>query len=508
MVFKTKQTPVKHLVHIIVAAALLWAVVMPLILAQRAQAYLSFPGYNGVILFEVQDTDTSSIEIYKINADNTGLTNLTNDPANDTKSSWKPDGTKILFTSDRTGVASLYTMNYDGTDVTMITDGVIEVEQGAYSYDGTKIAFSTTTSDLIIMNADGSSPTQIVAGELASVGTPYIWSPDGLQLAYSHDDSDDASLDLVTINVDGTNPTTILDTEDTAYFQAWSPDGSKIAYTLFDETGFGEVYTIKPDGSDNFQVSHTSSGIFVYIGASTWSQDSTRLVFVVYDDGAGTFTATIVDADGTNQQPILDGIFTMSWSPDNTRILAARVENGTGLVQLITSDPDGTNQQNLSETAIIGETLGTFSWQPLTIPPTSNQPNPSIPYAGAPITYNVVQNTTDAYGGVAPGSVTIIEQPTQGTVSVDPATGIITYTPNASTTSSTDHFTYRVCSGASSQLCTTNTITISDISGGGELAPTGTNAFLLYGLVIVVAGGSLVSALSARRKQQKVNLRG
>ena len=60
-------------------------------------------------------------EIYVMNADGSGQTNLTNDP------SWSPDSTKIAFTSDervRLGIGNhdIYVMNADGSGQTRLTD--------------------------------------------------------------------------------------------------------------------------------------------------------------------------------------------------------------------------------------------------------------------------------------------------------------------------------------------------------------------------------------------------
>jgi dipeptidyl aminopeptidase/acylaminoacyl peptidase len=64
-------------------------------------------------------------EIYVMNSNGTGQTRLTNNPAWDSAPAWSPDGTKILFTSLRDGPMSpaLYVMNADGSNQIRVTAG-------------------------------------------------------------------------------------------------------------------------------------------------------------------------------------------------------------------------------------------------------------------------------------------------------------------------------------------------------------------------------------------------
>ncbi|HTD68815.1 MAG TPA: hypothetical protein VK647_00065, partial [Gemmatimonadales bacterium] len=83
-------------------------------------------------------------DIYTMNADGSGLVNLTNNPMLDDAPAWSPDGTKIAFVSNRSGDHDLYVMNADGTGVTPLTHDQAVEAGPEWSPDGTRIVVSRT----------------------------------------------------------------------------------------------------------------------------------------------------------------------------------------------------------------------------------------------------------------------------------------------------------------------------------------------------------------------------
>ena len=57
-----------------------------------------------------------------MNADGTGQTNLTKNPADDLGSAWSPDGRSIAFSSNRDENHEAYVMKADGTGQRRLTN--------------------------------------------------------------------------------------------------------------------------------------------------------------------------------------------------------------------------------------------------------------------------------------------------------------------------------------------------------------------------------------------------
>ena len=61
-------------------------------------------------------------EVYVMNADGSGVTNLTTSPSIDGLPGWSPDGSRIAFVSNRDGDFEIYVMDADGSDLKQLTD--------------------------------------------------------------------------------------------------------------------------------------------------------------------------------------------------------------------------------------------------------------------------------------------------------------------------------------------------------------------------------------------------
>ena len=149
-------------------------------------------------------------DIFVIDADGTGRTNLTNHAGQDTDADWSPNGRKILFTSRRINgkTQNIYVMNADGSDVTRLSfNATGEDAAPDWSPNGQRIAFARRgvpehqRYEIYTMNADGTDVTRLTFNAVPDA-TP-SWSPDGKQIAWHSGGSGEPQIHIM--NADGSD---------------------------------------------------------------------------------------------------------------------------------------------------------------------------------------------------------------------------------------------------------------------------------------------------------------
>jgi Tol biopolymer transport system component len=106
-------------------------------------AEAAFSGLDEQITFTRQLPGGNG-EIFAMNSDGSGQTNLTNDPRFDYFSAGSPEGGRIAFTGVLSGdIGDIFVMNADGSDQTNVTNTSVFDVRPDWSPDGTKIAFGS-----------------------------------------------------------------------------------------------------------------------------------------------------------------------------------------------------------------------------------------------------------------------------------------------------------------------------------------------------------------------------
>jgi uncharacterized protein YjdB len=108
-------------------------------------------------------TSPGNAEIYVMNADGTSPTRLTTEPLADGRPTFTPDGQTILFHSARTaGKQQIWSINVDGSGLTQLTRDSVNFAP-TVSPDGQTVAYVSLRNksyDIWLMARDGSNPRQ------------------------------------------------------------------------------------------------------------------------------------------------------------------------------------------------------------------------------------------------------------------------------------------------------------------------------------------------------------
>jgi Tol biopolymer transport system component len=164
-----------------------------------------------------------NFDVYVLNADGSGLRNLTHNPAPDFFHAWLPDG-RIVFFSKRDETWQLYVMNADGSGLQNLTrDLGLGAWGAAWSPSGEKVAFVRDRS-LYVMNADGSGRSKVADVGGGQPAAP-AWSPDGRKLAFSKSLGawERGSSEIFVVNTDGSGLRRLTRRPGHDYGPVWSP---------------------------------------------------------------------------------------------------------------------------------------------------------------------------------------------------------------------------------------------------------------------------------------------
>jgi serine/threonine-protein kinase len=155
-------------------------------------------------------------DVYVINADGTGLRNLTRHPAPDSRPEWSPSGGRIAFLSRRDQTREIYVMNEDGTEPVRLTFNADSkssrawAPSPAWSPDGRKIAFTSDRDgnrEIYVMNADGTGLTRLTNDDVDDENPS--WSPHGNQVAFNRRVL--GHHQIFVMNADGSAPTRLTE---------------------------------------------------------------------------------------------------------------------------------------------------------------------------------------------------------------------------------------------------------------------------------------------------------
>jgi Tol biopolymer transport system component len=383
-----------------------------------------------------------SQEIFVIGWDGTGLRQLTSTPGSCGSPHISDDGTRVVFTSslDLTGgnadlSSEVFAINADGTGLRQLTSSTGSSVAPWIAGNGSKVVFQSNGNptggnadlgdEVFVVNWDGTGLKQLTNSKILLGG-------DGSSAAPSIDDAGtnvvfhsnqlvgltnlDANDEIWKIRSDGTGLAALTSSLLAlgSFYPAISGDGTRVAFLSLSDLVAGgnadgnpEVYTIKTDKTALKQI---SSGLWAFNTGSALSADGSRVAYTSSANPTGgnadrNIELFVVGANGsgTAQLTSSSGLLSMAGSPsisgDGARIAFQSSANYTG------GNGDGGNEIF----AVNGDGTGL---RQLTSDGANDSTSPALSSNGAWIAFVSQGNLT---GGNADGNTELFVEAWDGT---------------------------------------------------------------------------------------------
>jgi TolB protein len=250
-------------------------------------------------------------------------------------------GGKIAFVANREGNWELFLMNGDGGGLTQLTYTPLDERQPAISPDGKRVAYSTSDGALWVMSLE-TKAAEALPLPAGRYGYP-AWLSDGSGLVYTSykfmPGSEDA--DFMAYTFEGGRERPFLSQTGPQDYPALSPDGGALAYVTSQATvlpGFGNTLTQqlwvaslregKPQQLSVGSVGETRPA---------WSPDGKRIAFSSARRGGADIW--LVNPDGQELVRLTEAPAaetSPAWSPDGREIVY--VSTDAGAMRLVVLD--------------------------------------------------------------------------------------------------------------------------------------------------------------------------
>jgi TolB protein len=257
----TAKTPFILVLAVVIVAV--WA----------APASATFPGTDGRIAFSGVAPGTCCGEIFTARPDGSDVRRLTSTPGRSDSGlpDWSPDGQRIAYQKD---VNQIYVINADGSGLTQLTRGPGHHVSPSWSPDAASLAIVANWGDYpalsgiwIIPASDPDGVTQAEARRVTTLPAGFEYdfepqfSPDGSSIVFARYKGGRASA-IHRVGIDGTGLERLTPWRLNASDPDWSPDGQRITFGSGDseQPGTkGNIYVMRADGSGRTRVTDHAS---------------------------------------------------------------------------------------------------------------------------------------------------------------------------------------------------------------------------------------------------------
>jgi TolB protein len=173
---------------------------------------------------------------------------------------WSSDGTKLAFSSDRSGDPEIYVSDPGGSAVRRLTafrgPDVSPVWNPKTNTQLAWVSGRTKLPQIYIMDSDGANISRMTDGGYA---TSPSWSPSGQFLAFawnrSYGPGAPGGEDIYVMDIASKRWTQLTHESGANDFPSWSPDSRHIVFQR-EQNGRTEIWMMLADGTDQQQLTH------------------------------------------------------------------------------------------------------------------------------------------------------------------------------------------------------------------------------------------------------------
>ncbi|MFL5871982.1 MAG: TolB family protein [Solirubrobacterales bacterium] len=211
-----------------------------------------------------------------------------------------------------------------------------------------EIAYECDLDVCLLDPANPGAVTNLSDNGEASYDEKPIWAPDGTKVAFVSDftATGHGERNVFVMSTTATGEDINLATQITHYSSgnkriddlAWSPDGSRIAYTRGTNSGDDSVWVVNADGTTTFPLEIGGTGAKRH---PTWSPDSSKIAYAVVKNAPEQIYVT--SSGGGIAPPLANGVgHEPVWQPNGSKIaFDAYHSGGFGYIDLHIVNADG-----------------------------------------------------------------------------------------------------------------------------------------------------------------------
>jgi dipeptidyl aminopeptidase/acylaminoacyl peptidase len=232
--------------------------------------------------------DNKPTHIWTVEAEGGAPKQITSGDFDDGAPAWSPDGTQIVFVSNRNEErekkrgSEIWVVSANGGEPAAVVTGVTaDFSNPAWSPDGTLIAIEghnnafaggAIGADLWVVQPDGNGLRNVTSALDRTIGDNgmsdtassanggLVWSPDSSSVFVSVSDSGNTHVRRA--NISSGEPTLVLGGNRRVMNFSVSADGSKLAYTVATSTVPCDIYVSTADGSDEIGLTAVNDEFF------------------------------------------------------------------------------------------------------------------------------------------------------------------------------------------------------------------------------------------------------